>query len=246
MTSTPSVQGPSGSNMGRMERHSGDDRPLFLLNLKAYEGTFGKHALEIGRLLEGCGREYSVRVAIAPSTPFLASLASQLSIPVLAQHTDPLPPGAKTGRTVAAAIREAGAWGSLVNHSEHIIEAKDVAAVVSLLEENSLVPVVCAGSSAIARDLAALCKPAFIAVEPPELIGGDVSVSVAKPEIVSNAVESVKKVSPKTRVLCGAGVKSQSDVRRSLELGAEGVLVASAVATAKDPKSAIEELLKGF
>ena len=34
----------------------------------------------------------------------------------------------------------------------------------------------------------------MIAVEPPELIGGDISVSTAKPEIISDTVEVVKKI----------------------------------------------------
>lgn len=229
-----------------MSSREGKDAPLFLLNLKAYPGTFGPPALRMGRMLAAAGKRHSVQVAIAPSPPFVASLARELDIPVVAQHTDPVAPGARTGRTVALALREAGAWGSLVNHSEYRIAPRDVESAVGELEDNDLVPVVCAGSSAIAARLAGLCKPRFIAVEPPELIGGDVSVSRAKPGVVRRAVESVKRVSPSTRVLCGAGVKDREDVSKALELGAEGILVASAVATSKDPRGAIEELLKGF
>jgi triosephosphate isomerase len=88
--------------------------------------------------------------------------------------------------------------------------------------------------------------PDFLAVEPPELIGGNISVSTAKPEIVSGSVQRVHKVNDKVKVLCGAGVKSGKDVAKSLELGAEGVLLASWVVTAKDVVAVMKDLLAGL
>jgi len=49
-------------------------------------------------------------------------------------------------------------------------------------------------------------------------------------------VEAVAKVN-KTPVLCGAGVSNASDVKKAVELGAKGVLLASAYVKAKDPKA---------
>jgi len=44
-------------------------------------------------------------------------------------------------------------------------------------------------------------------------------------------------------VLCGAGVKTGKDVKRALELGAVGVLLASGVVKSKDPKKALQDLV---
>jgi triosephosphate isomerase len=85
-----------------------------------------------------------------------------------------------------------------------------------------------------------------VAVEPPELIGGDFSVSRAQPELVKGTVDAVKAVSPEVKVLCGAGVKSGEDVRKALELGSEGVLLASGVVKAKDVEQAIRDLVTGI
>jgi triosephosphate isomerase (TIM) len=71
-------------------------------------------------------------------------------------------------------------------------------------------------------------------------------VSTARPSVVSGTVAAVRSVSPTTRVLCGAGIHDRRDVRRAIELGAEGILVASAVARAPDPGAAIDELISGF
>jgi len=45
-------------------------------------------------------------------------------------------------------------------------------------------------------------KPDYIAIEPPELIGTGVSVSKARPEIISKTVKIVRETNPKVKVLC--------------------------------------------
>jgi triosephosphate isomerase (TIM) len=220
-------------------------RPLFVLNLKTFPGVLGAGADRIGRLLADEGRAAGVSVAIAPAFPDVGRLATNLPIPVLSQHVDPLDPGAHTGFVPVEAVRAAGARGSLVNHSEHPISSAEVRDAVRRLTAVGLAAIVCARDVAAARRLARV-HPAYLAVEPPELIGGDRAVSTARPEVVSGTVEAVRTVAPGTITLCGAGVHDRRDVRRALELGAGGVLVASAVTRASDTKGAIRELLAGF
>ena len=199
----------------------------------------------MSRLLEELGRLAGVSVAVAPATPDLAHIAHLVEIPVLAQHVDPVEPGPRTGFVPPEAIRAAGARGSLVNHSEHPLPPRDAQTAVTLLASLGLVSVVCAADVVTARTLAHT-KPDLLAIEPPELIGGDRAVSTAKPEVVSGTVLAVREVAPDTGVLCGAGVHDRRDVRRALELGSEGVLVASAVTRAPDPKKVLADLLSGF
>ena len=220
-------------------------RPLFLLNLKAYPGASGPGAEKLARTLEELGKEAGVAVAIAPAAPDLGRVASAVAIPVLAQHVDAIEAGAHTGFVPPEAVEKAGGWGSLVNHSEHPLSPPIVEATVRRLAGLKLVAVVCAKDVRAARRLAT-ANPGYLAIEPPELIGGDRSVSTARPEVVSGAVEAVRKVAPGTLVLCGAGVHDRKDVARAIELGSEGVLVASAVTRAGDPRTAIAELLAGY
>jgi len=56
----------------------------------------------------------------------------------------------------------------------------------------------------------------------------------------------VKSVNKKVKVLCGAGVKNGKDVSKALELGSEGVLLASGVVKATDKKSVIQDLASGI
>jgi triosephosphate isomerase len=216
-----------------------------VLNLKLYAGAVGPGALRLGRLLARAGRVARTRVAIAPAQCDVGRLAAALRIPVLAQHVDALRPGAHTGFVNPESVRAAGARGSLVDHSEHPLPEHLVGEAVESLERAGLVSVVCARDVEHARRLAAF-RPPYLAVEPPELIGGTLSVSTARPEVISGTVEAVHRVSPSTLVLCGAGIRDRQDVRRSLELGAEGVLVASAVAASPRPAASMRELLRGF
>ena len=199
----------------------------------------------MSRLLEELGRAAGVAVAVAPAAPDLARIAHLVNIPVLAQHVDPVEPGARTGFVPPEAVRAAGARGSLVNHSEHPLSNRDAETAVTLLASLGLVSVVCARDVETARHVAHT-KPDLLAIEPPELIGGDRAVSTAQPEVVSGTVVAVRDVAPDTGVLCGAGIHDRRDVARALELGAVGVLVASAVTRAHDPRNVLSDLLAGF
>lgn len=220
-------------------------RPLFLLNLKVYPECLGLPAERIARDLEELGRGAGVSVAIAPATPDLGRVSRSVGIPVLAQHVDPVPAGAHTGFVPPESIRAAGASGSLVNHSEHPLSEARSRATVARLAATNLVAVVCAPTVLTARRLAR-ANPSYLAIEPPELIGGDRAVSTARPAVVSDTVAAVRSVAPAVSVLCGAGVHDRRDVHRALELGAVGVLVASAVTRARSPRDSIAELLAGF
>ncbi|MGA7923425.1 MAG: triose-phosphate isomerase [Thermoplasmata archaeon] len=218
---------------------------MFLLNLKSYPGALGTGAERIGRKLQSLARELNVPCAIAPAPGDLGRLANALDLPVLAQHVDPLDPGAFTGFNVPEAVRLQEGRGSLVNHSEHRVPPRQVGKTVRMLNALGLVAVVCARDARDAGRLARF-RPPYLAVEPPELIGSGRSVSKVRPEVVSDTVRSVRKVAPRCHVLCGAGIVDRTDVRRALELGSEGVLVASAVARASSPTTAMRELLGGF
>jgi triosephosphate isomerase len=244
-TSTPSAPARSAPRRPPPTDTAPLGAPVFVLNLKAYPNCLGDGAVAIATILDDLGRSAGVATAIAPAAPDLARVAARVRCPVLAQHVDPVDPGARTGWLPSESVRAAGGRGSLLNHSEHPMDGPAVENAAQRLEALGLVAVVCAGTVERARALAAI-HPAYLAVEPPELIGGNRAVSTARPEVVSETVAAVRRVAPSTRVLCGAGVHHRLDVRRAIELGSAGVLVASAVARAEDPAAAIAELLAGF
>jgi triosephosphate isomerase (TIM) len=218
-------------------------QPLMIINLKQYEESLGSKPLEFAKIAKELSKKHGVTILIAPPSPMLGEVSKL--VPTLSQHVDPYEPGARTGALIPMEVKEMGCVGTLINHSEKRIPHEDVGKCVELCRKHDLVTVVCVKDDNEARELAKF-KPDFIAVEPPELIGGDICVSVAKPEIIKNSVKAVKDVSPSTQVLCGAGVKHTDDVQKSLEMGARGVLLASGVVRAKDVRKAMEDLVMGM
>lgn len=55
----------------------------------------------------------------------------------------------------------------------------------------------------------------------------------------------MREVDPGVAVLCGAGISGGEDVRVALKLGAKGVLIASSVVKAPDPRAAMLDIADG-
>ena len=217
--------------------------PLIVVNFKAYREVDGDGALKLAKICQQVHDENGVSIAVCPPMVELGTVARAVSIPVLSQNADPHAPGSATGWVTASMIKSTGAIGTLINHSEHRFANNVIEECIELCKADDLITMVCAESVKKAVDVAAF-SPDFIAVEPPELIGGDVSVTKANPFIIEDTVNSVKDVNKKISVLCGAGVKTGDDVAKALDLGADGVLLASGVVKSKDPKATLLDLIK--
>jgi len=207
-----------------------------LLILKLTLNQQAKKAVELAKQAEKASKETGVQIIVAPQFVDLAKIAETVEIPVFAQHLDTIKPGNSTGHILAEAIKEAGAVGTLINHSERQLRLIDIDAAVTLAKEKGLVSCVCANNPSTSSAVSAL-KPDITSIEPPELIGTGIPVSKAKPEIVTDTVKLVKQVNPKMTILCGAGISQAEDVSIALKLGTRGVLVASGIVKAKDPYS---------
>ncbi len=216
--------------------------PLVLVNLKCYTESIGNGAHRIARAAREVMDESGVTIALAPLYTDIHPINHHYDIPVFAQHVDPVDPGAHTGRMPLAAIKSAGAIGSLVNHSEYRLNVADIEKNVSALKGAGLLSCVCSNNVATTAALAAL-NPNYVAIEPPELIGGKISVSEANPEIITGSVDVVRKISPAVKVLTGAGIHSGKCVKTAVDLGTDGVLLASSVVKAEDPAAVLRDLV---
>lgn len=220
-------------------------KKVVIVNFKAYSEVDGTKAVDLARACEEVAAETGADIMVCPPMVELAAVTESVNIPVLSQNSDPRKPGSATGWVTPSMVRACGCAGTLINHSEHKVPAESVGETVRLCRELGLITVVCADDVATAKELAAF-SPNYIAVEPPELIGGDVSVTTADPGIVLRTVAEVRSVDPTVCVLCGAGVKNGNDVSAALDLGADGVLLASGVVKAEDPKAVLRDLVKGL
>ncbi|MUV86341.1 triose-phosphate isomerase [Natronomonas sp. CBA1123] len=207
-----------------------------LVNLKAYPCD----PVEVAEAAAEVADDTSVRIAVAPQAAHLDRVA-ETGVETWAQHVSPVEYGSHTGSTLAEAAADAGAVGTLLNHSENRLKLADIDASLRAAERADLETVVCANNPRQIAAAAAL-DPDAVAVEPPELIGTGTPVSKADPDIVTDSVDAAASVSD-VPVLCGAGISTGEDLDAAAGLGAEGVLLASGVAKADDPKTALESLV---
>jgi triosephosphate isomerase len=219
--------------------------PTIVLNVKTYAEATGNTAFEIATIMDKIADETGVSMAICVQATDITKCVEKINIPVFAEHIDPIKPGSHTGWTLPEAVKSAGAIGTLINHSEHRLILADIDVCITRAKDLGLDHIVCTNNVATSKAAAAL-SPNFVAVEPPELIGGDISVTTANPDIISKSVEAVRNIDPNIKVLCGAGVKNGRDVAKSIELGAHGVLLASGVVKASDKESVIRDLASGL
>ncbi|TLM97627.1 triose-phosphate isomerase [bacterium] len=215
--------------------------PIIVVNFKAYlEGT-GEKGLSLAKIAERVWMETGVTIGVAPPPPDIRLLTSSTRIPIFAQHMDAIIPGSYTGRVTAEAIREAGAVGTLLNHSEYRLQIADIQACVERARQVGLITVLCTNNPTVSSACAAV-GPDFVAIEPPELIGTGIPVSKAKPEVITSSIERVRRANPSVQVLCGAGISKGEDVKAAIRLGTSGVLLASGVVKAKDPEAILLEM----
>ena len=216
---------------------------MIIVNFKAYESAIGEKALELAKIHDKVAQETGVEIIIAVQPTDIYRVSQAVSIPVYAQHVDPVGYGSNTGWILPETIKEAGASGTLLNHSEHRFQSHESLekAINRLRDDLNLKTIVCAESDDEGAEISQKMSPDFIAIEPPELIGGDISISTSQPELIKNAVNKIGD-----NVLVGAGVKNSQDIKIALELGAKGVLLASGVTKASDPESVLRDLVSAY
>ncbi|MEM2926056.1 MAG: triose-phosphate isomerase [Candidatus Bathyarchaeia archaeon] len=208
--------------------------PIIIVNFKAYPEALGKKALELAKIAEDVSSETGTCIAVAPQAVDLRLISHEVQIPVLAQHMDPLPPDRYTGALTPEAVKDAGAIGTLLNHSERRLILADLDKAIKRARDVGLATVACADTPEVSLAVASL-SPNALAYEPPELIATGRAVSKERPEAITGVLNLISKVNPSLPILCGAGISDAEDVKIALRLGTRGVLLASGIVKAKEP-----------
>lgn len=216
-------------------------KPIIILNFKVYDEASGRRGINLAKNLSMI-KSKKYEVILAPSLPTLSEISDKVKLSVFAQHVDPIGLGAYTGQVSVDELRKIGVKGVILNHSERKLPFLILKKTVELCKKNKLVTVVCASSLSEIRKVSHL-HPQFVCYEPSELIGGDVSVTEARPNFITKAVDIIRHVSPQTKVLCGAGIHSRADLNLALMLGAYGVMIGHAVPKAANPKKFLQGML---
>ena len=217
---------------------------MFIINCKNYDEISGGKIIKLAKISQRISKKYKIPIAIAPPH-HLIPLIVNFNVIILAQHLDDKKVGGTTGYMIPEIVKKSKINGSLINHSEHRISEKEIKNLVKRLKRLRLKTVLCVKNVNELKKYLKL-NPTFIAIEPPELIGTGKAISAERPQLITNAVDTVKSVKNSTKLLCGAGIVSGKDVTRAKELGSKGILVASGIVKAKNWEKIIDEFSRAL
>jgi triosephosphate isomerase len=228
-----------------------------ILNYKTYAESTGKNSERLTEIVWQVQQQNpSVQIIVCPQATDLYRLKLRFPEQILwAQHVDPIPPGKNTGWISPTSVGQAGASGTLINHSEHDLLNEMAAHTLEAAHEVHLESCLLLPDPGSLSEIARIygrvgdtefIPPTFSAYEPPELVGGDYSVmddpgSYAKAQAALKAFSSYQTIP-----IVGAGVKDASDIRKAIELGYRGVILASGFVKSDDPQQFLEQLLSAY
>jgi len=218
---------------------------LIIINCKNYLEVAGEKIVELSEIAKDISNSNNVQIMIAPPQNSLFYLSQFVKLPLICQHIDYEKIGATTGFIIPELAKSYGASGSLINHSEHRIEYEVIQNLVERLRQLNMTSIVCASSSQEVGKFARL-HPDMIAIEPPELIGTGKAVSKVNPSIITESVKEAGKYSDNIKVICGAGIVDKTDIKSAINLGSQGILLASGLIKSDAWKDKLIELCAGF
>ena len=207
-----------------------------IVNLKTYPESTGQNTESLLRRLKNEKFSHSLKIAVPVTRIHLGKEFENL----ISQHVDSVSFGAHTGHVLMEELISYGIRGSLLNHSEKRIPKPIIKSTIAKASEFDFNLVICSKDLEETKEVCQMGAK-IVAYEPPELIGGNISVAVSKPHFIEQAVEICQSYG--AQLLVGAGIKEKKDVEISKELGASGILVSSGVVKAKDPFYALNSLM---
>lgn len=218
---------------------------LIIINCKNYLEVAGEKILKLSEIAKDISNSNKVQIMIAPPQNCLFYLSQFIKLPLICQHIDDKKIGATTGFIIPELAKSYGASGSLINHSEHRMEHINIKNAIERLRQLNMFSIVCASTSREVGELSRF-NPDMIAIEPPELIGTGKAVSKVNPSIITESVKEARTYSKNVKVICGAGIVDKTDIQSAINLGSQGILLASGLIKSESWKDKLIELSEGF
>ncbi len=217
---------------------------MIFVNFKTYQESTGSNALALAKIIEEVSAETGIKIIAVAQPSDIKEICQSTKVEVWSQKIDPVEYGAHTGSIIAEAVVEDGASGTFLNHSENKLDIETIQKCIERANQVDLKTLVFAANIQELNQIIRF-SPTYISYEPPELVGStSTSVSQASPEVIKEAADIARAHG--TPLIVGAGIHSQEDVKKSIELGAMGIAVATNIVKSTDPKAALLDLVQSF
>jgi triosephosphate isomerase (TIM) len=213
---------------------------MIILSLKTYKEATGEAAIKLLSCVKKVREETGVEIIPAAQPTDIYRIKKKLGIEVWAQYMDPIEPGKNMGWLSPYALKEAGATGVVINHSEHKGPDEQVKKILDKAKEYGLRNVVIGFNPEMIIRYDSW-DPDYVSYEREDMIGGGVSMLTQEAENIRKLVKVLKHP-----LIIGAGITNGEDTKQAVALGAKGAILASGFVLAKDPEAKLRELANGF
>ncbi|MFH1248671.1 MAG: triose-phosphate isomerase [archaeon] len=221
-------------------------KPIILVNFKTYKQSSGINAVKLAAIFSQASKKTGTKFILCPQTADIKIVSCNTSLPVFAQHVDYFQQERSTGFIIPEDVRQEGASGTLLNHSEHRITFSVLRKTIERCNDANLKVVACAASVNEAAKILEL-NPYCIMYEDPKLVSSSKSITKIEPNSVKKFADIVKSYNKKKKTkiigLCGAGISTKGDIELALQLGCDGVGLSSAITKASNQKKKVYELV---
>ena len=214
-----------------------------IINFKCYQESSGKNAEIIAEIINSIKYNKTKYKIIIVVSPFDLTKIVELypDLEVWTQHLDPINYGANTGKLNPKLAKERGAKGTLINHVEHKVGYQHIKQLIKCVDSDFKV-CACVSNLDEAIEIAKL-KVDYIAYEPINLIGGNISVTSSNQEILQDIISKINDIDKNIDIICGGGIKNKEDIVLSEKLGTKGILISSGVIKSDNVYDTLNTLL---
>ena len=213
---------------------------MIFLALKTYKQSTGDQVIRLLSSVKKIIAETNVPIIAVAQATDIYRIRKELDIEVWAQHVDPIDPGKNTGWISPYSVKEAGATGVLINHSEHKVKEEVIIETIKKARQYNLKIVLIGQTVEMVKKFDSFDID-FLSFEKEDLIASPISMIDQQEETIKSLVKIVKHP-----LIIGAGINDGEDTRKSKAVGAVGVLMATYFVTAPDPEKKLRELAEGF
>ncbi|MGI6536918.1 MAG: triose-phosphate isomerase [Caldicoprobacterales bacterium] len=215
--------------------------PFFEIGTKNY--IWGDAVLELAKAADEAAEKYDIDVLfITPVVEIRRIAENTKNLIILAPYMDTLRPGRGMADILPEAVKDAGAKGVVVNHSEKPMTLPAIKATIERANELDMLVFACADTIAEAKAIAQL-GPDIINPEPSELIGGAAG-KVSDMSYVKESIKAIKEINPNILVEQAAGITTGQQVYDFIMAGSEAAGAASGILNAEDPIAKMYEMVE--
>ena len=213
---------------------------MIFLALKTYKETTSNEGIKKLSSVKKVSEEFNIPIIAVAQATEIYRIKKELDIEVWAQHIDPIDPGRNTGWISPFSVKEAGATGVLINHSEHKLKEEVILETIKKARQYNLKTLLIGQTVEMVKRFDSYDID-YLSFEKEDLIASTISMIDQQEETIKSLVKTIKHP-----LIIGAGINDGEDARKSKAAGAAGILMATYFIQAPDPEQKLKELAEGF